>query len=63
MDLAPLCVGPTWRNGHAGAEGISKRLDRFLISASLIPSLGIHRVWTQCADISDQYPIVLEWNK
>ena len=30
-DLAPLCAGPTWRNGCVGVEGISKRLDIFLI--------------------------------
>ena len=29
----------------------------------MIPSLGVHRVWTQCADISDHYPICFEWNK
>ena len=34
-----------------------------MISGSLIPSLGIHRVWTHCTDISDHYLIVLEWNK
>ena len=30
---------------------------------SLIPSLGVHRVWTHCADLSDHFPICLEWDK
>ena len=38
-------------------------MDRFLVSGSLIPFLGTHRVWTHCSDISDHYPIILEWNK
>ena len=63
MDIAPLCSGPTWRNGRAGDEGISKRIDRFMVSSTLIPLLGIHRAWTHCSDISDHLPIVLEWNK
>ena len=46
-----------------GSDGISKRIDRFLIASSLIPSLQYHRVWTQPSDISDHYPICLEWNK
>ena len=40
VDVAPPSIGPTWRNGRAGEEGICKRLDRFLISNELLPSLG-----------------------
>ena len=25
--------------------------------------MGVHRVWTHCADISDHFPICLEWDK
>ena len=42
VDLVPQYVGPTWRNGRVGEEGVSKRLDHFLISASIIPSLWVH---------------------
>ena len=63
IDTAPTIVGPTWRNGRVGDEGISKRLDRFLIASSLIPTLLVHRVWTHTSDISDHYPVCLEWNK
>ena len=32
VDVAPPSAGPTWRNGRIGEDGISKRLDRFLLS-------------------------------
>ena len=60
VDIAPSVAGPTWRNGRSGNEGISKRLDRFLMSTSLIQSLGVHRVWTHVSDISDHHSICLE---
>ena len=63
MDIAPNIVGPTWRNRRVGEEGISKRLDRFLLSSALIPSLKVYRTWIHHADIFDHLPIVLEWNK
>ena len=63
VDIATPTVGPTWRNGRVGSDGISKKIDRFLIASSLIPLLQYHRVWTQTLDISDHYPICLEWNK
>ena len=44
VDIAPSCAGPTWRNGRAGEAGISKRLDRFLLSDHLISCLPHHRV-------------------
>ena len=42
VDLAPTKIGPTWRNGRVGSEGVSKRLDRFLASLHLIPTLGCY---------------------
>ena len=41
VDVAPSCAGPTWRNGRIGEDGISKRLDCFLLSDQLISSLPI----------------------
>ena len=43
VDVAPPLSGPTCHNGRAGDKGISKRLDHFLISNSLLPSLGAYR--------------------
>ena len=39
VDLAPACIRPTWRNGRSGVRGISKRLNRFLVSDSFNASL------------------------
>ena len=52
---------PTWRNGHSGAVGISKRLDKFLLSESLLPIFSFYRTWDTPSDVSDHYPICLEW--
>ena len=63
VDIAHPLAGPTWRNGRAGVEGISKRLDRFLISEQLICSLPRHRVWTHRSGISDHFPVLMEWGE
>ena len=39
VDVAPSCAGPTWRNGRIGEEGISKRLNHFLLSDHLVKLL------------------------
>ena len=62
VDIAPLSVGPTWRNGRVGEDGICKRLDHFLFSSYLVPELNKHRVWAHPSDISNHFPIYLEWN-
>ena len=61
VDLAMNIPGPTWRNGRSGEAGISKRLDRFLLSKSLLPCLSYYRTWDTPTDGSDNYPICLEW--
>ena len=61
VDLAMNLSGPTWRNGCSGDAGISKRLDRFLLSESLLPCLSYYRTWATPSDVSDHYPICLEW--
>ena len=43
VDLSMYPSAPTWRNGHSGAVGISKRLDRFLLSESLLPCFPFYR--------------------
>ena len=46
-----------------GEEGISKILDRFLLSDQLISSLPRHRVWAHRCGISDHFPILLKWRE
>ena len=43
VDLSMDPSVPTWRNGHSGDAGICKRLDRFLLSESLLPSFSYYR--------------------
>ena len=52
---------PTWRNGRSGDAGICKRLDRFLLSESLLPIFSFYRSWATPSDVSDHYLICLEW--
>ena len=61
VDLAMNIPGPTWRNGRLGEAGICKRLDWFLLSKSLLPGLSFYRTWATPTDVSDHYPICLEW--
>ena len=60
-DVAPTCAGPTWRNGRLGAEGICKKLDRFLLSFNLVNLLPRHRVWSYPFVVSDHYLVLFEW--
>ena len=62
VDVASPCAGPTWRNGRMGEDGISKRLDRFLISDQLVNLLQRYRVWAHRCGISDHFPVILEWS-
>ena len=61
VDVAPSCVGPTWRNGRTGEEGISKILDHFLLSDHLVSLLNRYQVWAHRSGISDHFPILFEW--
>ena len=63
VDLSSNCLGPTWRNGRVGEAGICKRLDRFLLSDHLLPCLDFYRSWVSPSDVSDHYPICLEWGQ
>jgi hypothetical protein len=50
---------PTWRNGRVGADYISKRLDRFLISEHLLSLEERYRTWVNLPFLSDHAPIIL----
>ena len=63
VDLAPVFVGPTWRNGRSGAECISKRLDRFLAYELLVHIFSRYRTCTLPLVILDQFLVCLEWDE
>ena len=62
VELNPYHTGPTWRNGRTGTEGVSKRLERFLVSLQLIPVLNSYHSWIHPFEISHHYPVCLEWS-
>jgi exonuclease III len=60
VDVEPIKILLTWRNGRKGQDYIAKRLDRFLIYEKLV-SLGIrYRSWICNDKISDHMPIMLQ---
>ena len=54
-------MGPTWRNGRIWDEGISKRLDQFLASDSLLSRFCRHRTWSHPSVISNQFLVCFKW--
>jgi exonuclease III len=60
IDLLPAEMAPTWRNGRSVSTCISKRLDHFLISDSLLQQADRYWTWVAYPFISDHAPIVLQ---
>jgi hypothetical protein len=59
VDVEPLKLLPTWRNGRGGQDYIAKRLDRFLISEDLALSGFRYRTWVCNLKISDHMLVIL----
>ena len=55
VDIPPTCIIPTQRNGRSSDKGISKRLDRFLVSESLVPLFSCYCSWVHHLVISDHH--------
>jgi hypothetical protein len=60
VDVQPSKLTPTWRNGRTGADGIAKRLDRFLLDESLLICNYKVRSWVINSTISDHNLICLQ---
>jgi endonuclease/exonuclease/phosphatase family metal-dependent hydrolase len=60
VDILPTVTVPTWRNGRAGLESISKRLDRVFISEDLLQHSGRYRSWVAYPFLSDHAPVFLQ---
>jgi len=60
IDLCPIDIGPTWRNGRTSGQGISKRLDRFLMASHLAQVFNRFRVWHVDSWLSDHIPVCLQ---
>jgi hypothetical protein len=59
VDVEPIKLLPTWRNGRGGQEYIAKRLDHFLITEDLALSGLRYRSWVSNIKISDHMPVIL----
>ena len=60
VDISLDVSGPTWRNGRSGSAYVAKRLDRFLVSGSLIDHFGRYRTWSSPDTASDHLPVTLQ---
>eukprot|EP00253_Pinus_taeda_P024216 PITA_24216 len=61
VDVKPEQLKPTWENGRTGQAYIAKRIDRFLIKASVIEKWGMPFSSIANEFSSDHRPISLEW--
>jgi hypothetical protein len=59
VDVEPVKLLPTWRNGRKGHDYIAKRLDRFLVSENLVSSGIRYRSWVCNVKISDHMPVII----
>jgi hypothetical protein len=60
VDILPVDVVPTWRNGRNGREEISKILDQVYISKDLISTIGRYRSWVAYPFVSDHALVLLQ---
>jgi hypothetical protein len=60
IDLEPVNLLPTWRNGRGNQDSVEKRLDRFLISESLMDSRHCFRSWVVNVNIYDHMLVVFQ---
>jgi hypothetical protein len=59
VDIKPVKLLPTWRNGRGAREYIAKILDRFLINEELALSGLTYRSWVSTIKIYDHMPVIL----
>jgi hypothetical protein len=62
-DLDPLNLKPTWKNNRVRIEGLTKRLNQFLINDSLLNNLLTIKQWIGFGGLLDHHPIFLEFRQ
>jgi len=62
IDIVPVKLAPTWRNGRRGTEAIAKRLDRFLLSDALFSYSVSPTSRVVLPFLSDHAPILITLN-
>lgn len=60
IDIQPIRMVPTWRNGRSGPDAIAKCLDRFMVAEGLLSSFVSSSSWVEFPYLSDHAPILLQ---
>ena len=61
IDVTPSFLVLTWINGRF-CEGITERLDWFIIAKYLSTTVGQYRIWYLASGLSDHKLIILQLN-
>eukprot|EP00253_Pinus_taeda_P025007 PITA_25007 len=61
IDVAPSVLTHTWDNGRSGDAYIAKRIDRVIIQADIIESVGMPFLSIGNESISDHRPVYIQW--
>jgi hypothetical protein len=61
VDVEGAKLVPTWRNFRRNDEAISKRIDQFLISESLIGNSFLIKSWVAMVGFLIIYPFCSKW--
>lgn len=61
VDVPPVPMTPSWDNGRVGSAYIAKRIDRVILSSSIIEDWGMPTIQLGSAATSDHKPISLAW--
>lgn len=62
IEINPDLIGPTWKNGHWGSHGISKRLDQFFVKEGFSSRLSELISWILPSLILSHFPIFMNWS-
>jgi hypothetical protein len=60
IDIDLLEAKPSWSNNRVGANGIAKRLDRFLIHEDILQPIQRIQSWVCSNECLDHFPILIE---
>jgi hypothetical protein len=63
VDTEPLELVPTWQNNRGGSEGMSKRIDGFLVLESLMTYVDQIETWVEVIGFSNHSVILIQMEK
>ena len=63
MDVEPIKLVPTYRNMRVGEERLTKRIDQFLVSTSLMSDHNRITAWIKIGGESNHFPVFLHMER